>query len=155
MNVVGAFSLFDPAGPSLLFESRCSGQGKYDADAHPHFVHKVAGLPAALPEGYGRERPCVIVLDNYSVHHSQLVKDKVPAMEAAGVRFFFLPPYSPEMNAIEPLWRQIKYQDLPERSHKAAQALQAAVDEALTKRVQRFQETRLSPESNTNLRRCA
>jgi len=102
--VVGAFFPFNPAGPNLVFESRSSGEGKYDAGAHLRFVHKVAELPSVLPEGYRRERPCVIALDNYSVHHSQLVKDKIPALEAAGVRFF-LPPYSLEMNAIEPLWR--------------------------------------------------
>ena len=96
------------------------------------FVHKVAGLPAVLPEGYRRERPCVIALDNYSVHHSQIVKDRMPALEEAGVRFFFLPPYSPEMNAIEPHWRQIKYHELPDRSHKTAESLQTAVDDALT-----------------------
>jgi transposase len=141
VNVVGAFSPFDPAGPHLLFESRRNDQGKYDADAHLQFVHKVAGLPTLLPEGYRRERPCVIVLDNYSVHHSQSVKDKMPVLLAAGVRFFFLPPYSPEMNAIEPIWRQVKYQDLPERSHKTAKSLQAAVEEALTKRAQSLRES--------------
>ena len=73
----------------------------------------------------------------------------------AGVRFFFLPPYSPEMNAIEPLWRQVKYQDLLERSHKVAASLQAAVDEALTNRADRLSKTQRRPESDTNLRRCA
>jgi len=155
VNVVGALFPFDPAGPSLIFESRCNGEGKYDTEAHLRFVHRVASLPAVLPEGYRRERPCIIVLDNYSVHHSQLVKDKMPVLEAAGVRFFFLPPYSPEMNAIEPLWRQVKYQDLPERSHKTAASLQAAVDEALTNRADRLSKTQRRPESNTNLRRCA
>ena len=51
VNGVGAFSSLDPAGPSLIFESRCNGQGKYDVDAHLRIVQKVAGLPAALPEG--------------------------------------------------------------------------------------------------------
>ena len=155
VNVVGAFSPFDPAGPSLLFESRGNGEGKYDAEAHLRFVHRVASLPAVLPEGWRRERPCVIVLDNYSVHHSGLVKDRMPVLEAAGVRFFFLPPYSPEMNAIEPIWRQTKYQDLPERSHKTARALKAAVDEALTKRAERLMGTMPYPETDDSLRRCA
>jgi transposase len=141
VNVVGAFSPYDLAGPSLVFESWRKDQGKYDADAHLQFVHKVAGLPPVLPEGYCRGRPCVIVLDNYSVHHSQPVKDKMPALQAAGVRFFFLPPYSPEMNAIEPIWRQTKYQDLPERSHRTAKSLQTAVEEALTKRGRRLRES--------------
>jgi transposase len=155
VNVVGALLPFDPTRPSLVFESRSKDEGKYDAEAHLRFVHKLAGLPPVLPEGWRRERPCVIALDNYSVHHSQLVKDKMPALEAAGVSFFFLPPYSPEMNAIEPLWRQIKYQDLPERSYKTAQALKAAVDEALTQRANRFKGATTTRETNDSLRRCA
>jgi putative transposase len=155
VNVVGALFPFDPAGPSLVFESRCAGEGRYDADAHLRFVHKVAGLPPVLPEGYRRERSCVIVLDNYSVHHSQLVKDKTPLLEAAGVRFFFLPPYSPEMSAIEPHWRQIKYQDLPERSYKTAHALKAAVDEALTRRAERLKAAMPRPETQIVLCRSA
>lgn len=155
VNVVGALFPFGPAGPSLVFESRCKDEGKYDADAHLRFVHKVAGLPAVLPGGWRRERPCVIALDNYSVHHSQLVKDKMPALEAVGVSFFFLPPYSPEMNAIEPHWRQTKYQDLPERSYKTAQSLKAAVDEALTKRAQRLKAATTTREPDAFLPRCA
>jgi putative transposase len=155
VNVVGALFPFDPDGPSLVFESRCKDQGKYDADAHLRFLHKVASLPAVLPEGWRRERPCVIVLDNYSVHHSQLVKDRMPALEAAGVSFFFLPPYSPEMNAIEPHWRHTKYQDLPERSYKTAQALKAAVDQALSKRAQRLKTTTTTQRNDAFLRRYA
>ena len=155
VKVVSAIFPLDPAGPSLVFESRFNGEGKYDADAHLCFVHRMAGVPPILPEGYRRERPCVIVLDNYSVHHGQLVNDKMPVLEAADVHFFFLPPYSAEMNAIEPLWRQIKYQDLPERSYKAAQALKAAVDEALTKRANEFKETTTTHETGDYLCRCA
>jgi hypothetical protein len=32
-----------------------------------------------VPAGYHRERPCVIVLDNYSVHKSNEVKEPLPA----------------------------------------------------------------------------
>jgi len=42
------------------------------------------------------------------------------------------------MNAIEPHWRQSKYQALPERSENTAQALKAAVAEALTKRAKQL-----------------
>ncbi len=66
------------------------------------------------------------------------VKAAVPALEAAGVRFCYLPPYSPELNPIELVWRQAKYQDLPERSHPTDTALQAAVDAALAERGRRL-----------------
>ena len=150
VNAVGALCPFDLAGPRLVLESRRNGQGKYDADAHLRFVLKVAQLPEVLPEGYRRYRPFVIALDNYSVHHSQPVKDKMAELEAAGIRFFF-PPYSPELNAIEPLWRQVKYQDLPGRSHKTAESLQAAVDEVLTKRARQLLDSQPYSESHAPL----
>ena len=133
VNVVGALAPFGPA-PRLVYESRT---GKLDSAAVLRFLWQdVAGLPAAadrLPTGYVRARPCVVVLDNYSVHRSKLIQAVQPALAAAGVRFYYLPPYSPELNAIEPLWRHVKYDDLPVRSYPTAEALPAAVDDALNK----------------------
>lgn len=57
----------------------------------------------------------VIVLDNYSLHHSQLVKAKEPGWQAQGLYFFFLPTYSSEMNLIEPEWHQLKTHELAGR----------------------------------------
>ena len=131
VNVIGALAPFGPA-PRLVYESRT---GKLDSAAFLRFLWQdVAGLPAVpdlLPSGYVRARPCVVVLDNYSVHRSKLVQAVQPALAAAGVRFYYLPPYSPEFNAIEPLWRHLKYEDMPIRSHTTAEALKAAVDDAL------------------------
>jgi len=135
VNVAGALAPEAPGGPRLVFASRRRDQGTYDAVAHLRFVRQVvAGLPADAPPEYRRSRPCVIVLDNYAVHRSRVVTAELPALQAQGIEFYFLPSYSPELNAIEPLWRQIKYQDLPERSYVTAVALQTAVDGALTKR---------------------
>ena len=60
---------------------------------------------------------------------------------SAGVTFCYLPPYSPELNPIEPVWRQVKYQDIPERSHPTDTALQTAVETALTTRARRLPES--------------
>jgi transposase len=79
-------------------------------------------------------RPCVIVLDNYSVHHSRIVTDEAPALAAGDVHFCYLPPYSPELNPIELVWRQVKYQDIPERSFPTDTTLQNAVETVLTAR---------------------
>lgn len=142
VNVVGAWAPYDPAGAHLVFETRRADEGKYDGVAHLHFVtHIVAGLPDARPPDYQRSRPCVIVVDNYAVHHSRVVKAEIPALKTAGVRFFFLPPYSPELNMIEPIWRQIKYQDIPDRSFLTIEELQSAVTAALTSRSGSFQST--------------
>lgn len=133
VNVVGALAPFAVDGPRLVYETRRRDQGKYDASAHLHFVREVVAGLRSDPSS-GRTRPCIVVLDNYSVHHSNSVKNQIPMLEAVGIRFFYLPSYSPELNDIEPLWRQIKYQDLPERSHKTAASLQDAVESALAKR---------------------
>lgn len=125
-----------------MFETRRSDAGKYDAAAHLRFVEQhVAGLPEVLPENYRRARPCVIVLDNYAVHHAQPVKERIPALKQAGVSFFFIPPYSPELNLIEPIWRQVKHQDLPNRSFLTIEQLHSAVGMALNRRSHMGQST--------------
>jgi DDE superfamily endonuclease len=137
VNVIGALAAAGPR-PRLVWASRRSGQGRLDSAAFLDFVaREVAGLPAAwdaLPPGYVRARPCTIVLDNYSVHRSKAVKAAEPVLARAGVTFYFLPSYSPELSGIEPLWRHVKYGDLATRSFAAAEALHAAVDEALATR---------------------
>jgi hypothetical protein len=89
----------------LVFECRSKSEGRYDGLAHLAFVRRVKreAKREACPD-----RPCVIVLDNYSVHRSGLVKAEMPALAAEGIEFFFLPAYCPWLNEIEPLWRQVK-----------------------------------------------
>ena len=135
VNVVGALAPYAPGGPRLLFETRRKREGRYDAPAHLAFIDQIAAGSRAA------RRPCIVVLDNYSVHHSQVVKAALPALTDANIHFWYLPPYSPELNAIEPVWRQIKYQDLPVRSHPTAHALQAAVETALRDRATRLRES--------------
>jgi DDE superfamily endonuclease len=139
VNVIGALA---PLGSRrrLVWRSRTKGDGPLDSAVFLDFLwREVAALPAppeALPIGYQRGRPCAVVLDNYSVHHSKAVQaalPALPALAAAGVTLFYLPPYSPELNAIEPRWGHLKYEQLQVRSYQTAEALQAAVDEALTK----------------------
>ena len=55
----------------------------------------------------------VVVLDNASFHKS---KRTVELIESVGCRVLFQPPYSPDLNKIEPMWANIKqrlqsYQD--------------------------------------------
>jgi hypothetical protein len=144
VNVLGALAPYGPQ-PRLVYHSRT---GKLDSAAFVEFLWRdVAGLPAPpeeLPALYRRARPCVIVLDNYSVHRSAVVTALIPALETVGVTFFYLPPYSPELNAIEPLWRHIKYEDLPVRSFSDAEALKAAVDDVLDDHVQRIAQSTIS-----------
>lgn len=54
----------------------------------------------------------VIVMDNYSLHKSRAIKAEISRWETKGLYFFYLPPYSPELNLIEPEWHQIKTHEI-------------------------------------------
>lgn len=133
LNVLGALAV-GGADPGLVWTAPT---GRLDSAAFLEFVWRdVAALPAPpqeLPLGFRRTRPCVIVLDNYSVHRSALVKAAVPDLERVGVGFSYLPPYSPELNRIEDLWRHVKYEELPVRSYRTLDDLRTAVTAALNR----------------------
>ena len=47
----------------------------------------------------------VLVMDNMKSHHAKAVKD---LLDSSGVRYTYLPPYSPDLNPIEKLWSKVK-----------------------------------------------
>jgi transposase len=47
----------------------------------------------------------LVILDNLATHKVQGVRE---AIEAAGARLLYLPPYSPDFNPIENMWSKIK-----------------------------------------------
>lgn len=55
----------------------------------------------------------IIVLDNAPIHHSKAFKSKIREWSRQDLFVYYLPPYSPELNKIEILWRFIKYRWLP------------------------------------------
>ena len=76
--------------------------------------------------------PTVVVLDNAGIHRSKVVRAARPELWARRVYLYYLPPYSPELNAIEPRFRVIKHDDLPERRYTTVAALTTAVDTGFT-----------------------
>jgi putative transposase len=90
-----------------------------------HLVAFLTDLPAA-------PIPTVVVLDNGSIHRSKETRAALPDLWRRGVYLYFLPPYSPELNAIEPAFRAIKHHHLPERRYATVPALLDAVSGAFT-----------------------
>lgn len=68
------------------------------------------------------DAPLVIVLDNASRHRGADLRRARPHLRAHNVYFSYLPPYSPELNAIEPVFRAGKHLDLPERRYATTAA---------------------------------
>jgi transposase len=52
--------------------------------------------------------------------------------DAVGVIIKYLPPYAPELNLIEILWRFMKYYWLPFSAYASFQCLVEAIEEILT-----------------------
>jgi len=61
----------------------------------------------------------VVVIDNAPVHTSNDFQNQIEEWEEKGLYFYFLPPYSPELNLIEILWRMIKQHWLPLSSYES------------------------------------
>jgi transposase len=76
--------------------------------------------------------PTIVVLDNAGIHRSKVVQAALPELWARRVYLYYLPPYSPELNAIEPVFRVIKHHELPERRSTTVPALIAAIDTGFT-----------------------
>ena len=108
--------------------------GKIDSEVLLAFLWTVAGRSADAPAGWRRERPLWYVLDNYSVHKSERVREEALRLAAAGIHLFYLPAYSPELSRMEPVWQDVKYQGLPIRSFDRLGALKRAVDVALARK---------------------
>lgn len=81
----------------------------------------------------------VVVLDNASIHRSQLVRDALPRLQAQGIRLYYLPPYSPKLNLIESVFGGIKGHGLPERAYPSTAALIDAIDDAFAAAEERLQ----------------
>jgi hypothetical protein len=77
--------------------------------------------------------PTVVVLDNAGFHRAHLVREALPRLRRLRVYLSYLPPYSPELNDIERLFRTIKQHGLPERTYPTFDALQEAVHAAFTR----------------------
>ena len=110
----------------------CEDVGVLDAQALLGFVwHEVGGKPVAAPEGWKRQRPAVVVLDNYSVHKSKLVQEQMAALQEADIHLVYPSSYSPELSEMEPIWKALKYHEMQRRSYGDLAVLLKAVREAL------------------------
>ena len=77
------------------------------------------------------ERRTVIVMDQASVHKSAAIEATIEEWKARNVEIFWLPPYSPELNLIEILWRFMKYEWIEFEAYESIQKLEQYLDKVL------------------------
>ena len=80
--------------------------------------------------------PVFLVVDGHPVHRSRAVKAFV---ESTGgrLRLFFLPPYSPELNPDEWVWKNVKHDRIGKAGIRSAEDLRQKAENAL-RRLQRL-----------------
>jgi transposase len=73
----------------------------------------------------------VVVLDNSSLHTSKKFKEKIKQWQELDLLIYFIPPYCPELNKIEILWRFIKYKWLKFEAYTSFENLKINLNEVL------------------------
>jgi len=74
------------------------------------------------------KKPTVVVLDNAKVHTARRVKELFEIWQNRGLYIFYLPPYSPHLNIIERLWKELKEGWLKPEDYQSADNLFYAVN---------------------------
>jgi transposase len=73
----------------------------------------------------------IVIADNAPVHKSRKFLERLPRWHKQGLNIKFLPPYSPELNLIEILWRKVKYEWLPFSAYTSFSKLRDCVENIL------------------------
>jgi hypothetical protein len=95
------------------------------------FIWRIAGRPEDAQEDWRREKLLVVVLDNYSVHVGKAFQEAREKWRVANIELFYLPSYSPEMSAIEPVWQDVKQHRIRRLSHETLLSLKQDLDSTL------------------------
>jgi transposase len=77
------------------------------------------------------QKPALGVVDNAPIHTSEDFEEEIEHWQKDDRYVKFLPPYSPELNLIEMLWRKLKSEWLPLDASQNFKTLTASLFEVL------------------------
>ncbi len=77
------------------------------------------------------KKETIAVIDNASIHTSKKFKAMLEIWESQGLKIFYLPPYSPQLNPIEILWKFMKYYWIEFDAYKSAKHMQDYVEKII------------------------
>lgn len=78
-----------------------------------------------------QKKPALVVMDNAPIHTSEDFDDELDHWQKQELHVKFLPPYCPELNLIEILWRKIKYEWLPLDAYQNFKTMTASLFEVI------------------------
>ena len=104
-------------------------------DLHPFLFEQSVDTSVVIAcfEAFSKtlKKKTVVAMDNASVHTSEAFEECLPKWKKKGVIIKYVTPYSPELNLIEILWRNIKYAWLPFSAYQCINALRDALENIL------------------------
>ena len=136
---VNALATYEPFGPEPRLDAVLLERTLTSEDV----ITYLRGRPASGV-------PWVVVLDNAGIHTSKALKAARPALAKRGIYLYYLPAYSPELNRIEPVFKQVKHHDIPVRSYTTRTDLRTAVENGFD-----AYRRRLRPKRDNQLRLAA
>ena len=77
------------------------------------------------------KKQTVILLDNATIHKAKIIQNQLKFWEKRGLYIFYLPPYSPNLNIAETLWRKMKKEQIDPIDYLNKDTLFYAVNQCL------------------------
>lgn len=99
MSVFGALGM---NGQLILEQSEI-----FNAITFQIFLEKIVIEATVGVNSDGKRRKILLVLDNARYHHAKIIQPWLEEMKDV-IELYFLPPYSPDLNAIEMLWKKTR-----------------------------------------------
>ena len=78
-----------------------------------------------------KNEKATVILDNAPTHTSNKFQDNIQEWKEKGLTLYFIPPYSPELNRIEILWRFMKYHWIEIKDYPSTDSLEKYIDTVL------------------------
>ena len=76
-------------------------------------------------------KPTVVVVDNASIHTSKKFQEMIPKWAEKNLTIFYLPPYSPQLNPIEMVWKFMKYYWIELDAYKSIKNMKDYVEKVI------------------------
>jgi len=119
INLIGAWAYPLNRLEYVMLEGKCTKEAI------------LAFLNAQAQQASQHHKLTVIVLDNASFHKAKLIQAKIQHWQGQNLYLRYLPPYSPQLNLIETVWKRLKAFLLPRRHYPSLHHLKQALSQAL------------------------
>lgn len=137
---VNVLAAYEPYGPEPWLGAQAFERTLTSDDLVAYLKERLPAAPV----------PRVVVLDNASLHISKVTKAARPGLAKLGIYLYYLPAYSPELNEIEAVFKQVKHHEISQRSHTSKAELRATVEQGFDSYGRK-----LRPKRDTQLRPAA